>query len=54
MPQIPEIRYLYLMSMSKRAYRAGFRVLEDVSHPKAVYSMKGLYFRKLADVILQR
>lgn len=52
MPTFPTLRYLYLMQNSKTKYREGFQILEDSTKKDQKYILKGLYFRKLVEVIL--
>jgi hypothetical protein len=53
MPSFPEMRYLWLISASKKAYRDGFKQMDRKELKNEEIKMRDLYFSKLASVLLE-
>jgi hypothetical protein len=51
MPPVPEIRYLYLVNLSMKNYREGFKALEASEKSGQSFEMKSLFLQKLLEVI---
>jgi hypothetical protein len=51
MPLFPEFRYLFLVNLSMKSYRDGFKVLEAPAKTDEPFRMRALFLEKLLQVI---